>query len=278
MFNWSSLMVPRSNRRKFIKTGLIFVPSYMAARAAVVSPGPIMRTLGSSAFVANAVDFAGDGQCWFERDADWTGSADNKFITVSLWFRKDGNDGVASYMANDSGGRIQIAFTGGNNIRVAGSNAAGGNILDIRSAASFTASATWHHLFATADMANAANRAVYVDGVSDISAVTYTDDTIDWTVADHSIGAEVGGTGSYNGCLAEVWITNAYLDVATNLTKFRSAGGAPVNLGADGSIPTGSPPLVYLKNPAASYATNSGSGGNISKKGTTALTDASTHP
>jgi hypothetical protein len=73
-----------------------------------------------------------------------------------------------------------------------------------------------------------------------------------------------------NGCLAEIYINQAA--EVTDVTKFRTAGGAPVDLGSDGSTPSGSQPIGYFKSIFSSFTVNSGSGGNYTKEGTTALT------
>lgn len=70
-----------------------------------------------------------------------------------------------------------------------------------------------------------------------------------------------------------------YLDisVAANLQKLRSAAGKPVNLGADGSVPTGTVPHYYFRGGASSFLTNLGLLGN-STVGLGALADGLSSP
>jgi hypothetical protein len=85
--------------------------------------------------------------------------------------------------------------------------------------------------------------------------------------------------GKTNACLAEVYINLAeYVDlsVEANRRKFISSAGKPVNLGASGSVPTGTAPIMYFKGPASAFPTNLGTGGNFTVTGT--LTDGSTNP
>jgi len=79
-------------------------------------------------------------------------------------------------------------------------------------------------------------------------------------------------------------IADLYLNTATSLDlsstanrrKFISAEDKPVDLGSDGSTPTGTAPLIFLSNPTATWQNNLGSGGNFNENG--ALTDAGDSP
>ena len=48
---------------------------------------------------------------------------------------------------------------------------------------------------------------------------------------------------------------------------FLASDGKPANLGADGSTPTGTQPILYLANPFATFQNNLGSGGNFTENG-----------
>jgi hypothetical protein len=87
----------------------------------------------------------------------------------------------------------------------------------------------------------------------------------------------------YDGDLAEVYFAPGhYLDItqAANNQKFRDTNGKPVDLGAAGSTPTGTAPLVYLHidngEAAANFALNAGSGGDFTVNG--ALATAASSP
>jgi len=103
---------------------------------------------------------------------------------------------------------------------------------------------------------------------------------IDYTDTDFFMGAfGAAADQPVNGCLSEVYINEAeYLDITveSNRRKFISAGGKPVELGSDGSDPTGTAPIIYLPNVYTSFQTNAGSGGNFTVTG--ALTDCATAP
>ncbi len=93
--------------------------------------------------------------------------------------------------------------------------------------------------------------------------------------SDWWIGADNAGTNIGEITMADFWFDDTYLDPtdADNLAKFITAAGGPVDLGGSGELPTGSAPLIFLQGPAASFATNKGTGGNFSVSGT-GLADA----
>ena len=85
-------------------------------------------------------------------------------------------------------------------------------------------------------------------------------------------------TGSkINGEVADFWIDNTYfdLDVEANRRKFIDANGKPVDLGADGSNPTGSAPWCFLSiadgEVASDWATNKTGNGDFTITGSLAL-------
>jgi hypothetical protein len=63
--------------------------------------------------------------------------------------------------------------------------------------------------------------------------------------------------------VSDTWIDSTHLDftVETNRRKFVGADGKPVNLGADGSTPTGVAPAIFFSGDASTFGTNRGTGG-----------------
>lgn len=98
------------------------------------------------------------------------------------------------------------------------------------------------------------------------------------------IGTDLAGS-TLTGYLADLWVAPGQSLLAAGaispatLAKFYS-GGKPVNLGADGSTPTGTAPAVFCRRaPAAAastFATNLGTGGSFTTIG--ALTIAPSSP
>jgi len=230
-------------------------------------------------YSANAADF--DGASYI-RSTSGNLDADSKQGIFSTFARFDGSDGVQKALVHysQSGGtnvRFIIERTAGNVLRIVGRNASGTDILDISTVATITADATWHHVACSWDLADTAKRHCYIDGSSSLSVTTYTDDTIDYAHSAGSHRKTIGGNSGttpgalMNGCLSELFFDNIYFDLsaAGNLEKFRSASGKPVNLGSDGSIPTGSQPTLYFRTAVPDWETNSGtSSGPWSESGT----------
>lgn len=211
---------------------------------------------------------------YLRRVAGLTGAADSKLFTISAWIRIN-STAAQTLIASETalaGGTIRIAagIAAGGRFYVIGVNSAGTNILDQRS--SVLPVGPFIHIIASFDLSNSAKRFIYVDDVSDISQNnTYTNDTIDFTVADWSIGAIADGTAKLGGSVAELWCApGVYLDlsVTANRRKFVTADIDPVDLGATGNTPTGSDPLVFMSGAIAAWHTNKGTGGGFTLTGT----------
>ncbi len=225
---------------------------------------------------------------WLSRGADLTGIVNGKVGTVSFWI-KSGADAqnneiiVNQNLSGASTGRFRIKLAG-NKIEIAGKNTGATEILKIESSANSVQVADgWVHVMASWDLATSAEH-LYINGVSDITVTTSTNDNIDYTstTPDWGIGSEPDGTGGrLNAGLAQFYLNTAeYVDLsnAENRTFFYNAnntGSSPsgaVDMDADGSSPTGSQPIIFLNNPLATWHTNLGSGGGFTENG--ALTDA----
>lgn len=148
----------------------------------------------------------------------------------------------------------------------------------------------WHHLCVSIDTGFSAGNKL-ISAAVDRAAASVT------VVADVSAAFNIGYASAVDWFFggvpayiqpsalecAEVWVSFVdYFDwsSATNLDKFMTAGGKPIDLGADGSAPTGIAPIIYLhldNNEApANFALNAGSGGNFTVTG--ALATAATSP
>ena len=245
-----------------------------------------MLSVGDLVFCDSA-DFDASND-YMTRGADLTGSADGKQGTFSCWLRLDGGNGSALWIFDSTttvGGstyRFKVNRLSTNVFSVVARNSAGTEILDLSTAATYTSGATWLHLLAAWDLATPGARFIYINDAADLTVNTFTDDTIDYTVADWGIGALPNAFGKFNGCMAELWFTPTYIDISVeaNRRKFINSDGKPVNLGSDGSTPTGTAALVYQHlddgEAAANFATNRGSGGAFTITGS--LATGSTSP
>lgn len=140
----------------------------------------------------------------------------------------------------------------------------------------------WHHFIFSYDRTNKPGSLVLVDGV-DVSDLPGWFNTGDPTLVEDDANFLINppATAGLNGCeIADLYIAfNQWLDlsVPANVEKFRSVAGKPVFLGADGSVPTGTAPTIFLSGDASEFHINKGTGGGFTvTQG--ALVDAATSP
>lgn len=238
--------------------------------------------------VVDAADFDGAND-YMTRGAVLTGAADSKTGIFSAWFRIDGGNATfrtflagAPTVGSAALRGVSVHLTGGNLILITGNSSAPATILTVVNETALLAGASWHHVLASWNLGTSAVH-IYLDDVEDAAAPsTLTDANLDYTNADTAIGANGDGSQKFNGALADLYFApGQFLDFSNvyNRRKFRSGSGKPVHLGATGSLPTGTAPLVYLHlddgEAVASLATNRGAGGNFTITGTLATADSS---
>lgn len=232
------------------------------------------------AAVDRAVGF--DGHTWLTRGAGLSGAADSKLWSGSFFVYADAFGGFPRVFSSATtvGGsafraRIEIDTTSG--VSIFATNAAGTGILDIRSGPVSTGA--WHHVAFAFDLSDPTKCLLLIDGVTPAFTLNiFTNDTIDFTLADWSIGAGVDGTQPLTASLADVWIApGVYVDFSANTTllKFRRSNGLPAYLGASGSLPTGSAPLVFMSGAPETWRTNKGTGGGFTLTDSFSPSDAS---
>jgi hypothetical protein len=253
-----------------------------------MSVSALLASYGLPTLIADAADFDGTND-YMLRGADLTGIADGKSGAISFWYRVDGGDGTTRQIFNNNisaGQRFHLHHLINNKFEIVGSAADGsGEILKLDSVNAYLATSTWLHILASWDLASNVS-SLYINDVSDHSSIIRTNNTIDYSGGTNwAVGSSAYSPGSdkINGCLAEVYFApNQYLDfsVESNRRKFITAAGKPAHLGTDGSLPTGTAPIMYhhLDNgeAVANFATNRGTGGNFTITGT--LDTASTSP
>lgn len=244
--------------------------------------GTNWKMMGLGSYNPNAVEFDGTND-YLTRGGTLTGIADSKLWTVSAWFRRNAlstavDQGILDTTAPDQ--TIEFEGTGGTDGLLV-IDADGGAVVDVD--VGIINDTNWHHLLYSFDMANAATRKIYIDDVDVTGSATfvaYVDSVIDFDgSAEYSIGASTGGGGGFDGDIADFWYdAGTFLDlsVEANRRKFISANGMPKYLGADGSLPTGSPPDIFLSGDTENWHTNRGTGGGFTENG--ALTTAVTQP
>ncbi len=208
------------------------------------------------------------------RGSDLTGNADSKSITIVVSTEFLGGDGSVLTFLDTTGATLRFYKSATNKITLIGENSSGAGILQIGTSSSYVvASGRLNILISVNLLTGAAN--LYVDDVSDKVETTLTNDTLDFTVGEHSIGARAGAGAKLNGAIADLWVAfGQYIDfsVEANRRLFFDSGGQIVNRGADGSRPTGTPPSIFFKGPASTWnaGTNFGTGGDYTMNGAVA--------
>lgn len=213
------------------------------------------------AYTANPVIFDGTAD-WLVRGGGLTGAADGVNGTISLWFRRAGT-GVNYSVLNSQSVRVAVLFNASDDLTIQFRNAANTQIFLVQF--DNITDSNWHHVIASTS--GAAGQA-YLDDVSATPSIL-TNDSIDWTLTNFSVGATITGTQIFPGDLADVWFDDSSLDltVVSNRRKFRLVNGSPEDLGSDGSIPTGSPPLGFFSGATGDWHTNKGTGGGYTLNG-----------
>lgn len=236
---------------------------------------------GGDPKTVNAVKFDGTNDS-LTRGAQLTGAADGENLLFSAWFNfKGGDDAVLQFLAGSTN-RIQVFRRASNEIQITFKSSNPTTLYNGQTVNKFNTviNGGWRHLLIAAQLDVTPIVQIFVDDAVQTQTVftAPVNGDIDWTEADFAVGATTGAANKLNSDLAEVYLTNEFLDISveSNRRKFITALGKPVELGADGSTPTGTAPLVFLEGPTVSWHTNDGSGGGFTENG--ALTDGASSP
>lgn len=225
-------------------------------------------------YQANATQFANSPH--LTRTGNLSGIAAGQTGTLSFWIRVDANLGPQEILGIVGGSSPFNVQWIDNKFIIFAKNSASINILAIATSAAYSPGTTWLNVLASWNLATGATN-LYINNVSDNVVTTATNDTIDYAGAGNNCYVGSQNTNLLmDGALSELWFDTSFIDlsVAGNRAKFIS-GGYPVNLGSTGQTPTGSSPLLYLKNPASTFYTNSGTGGNFTVTGSLAIASSS---
>lgn len=232
--------------------------------------------------VAKGVNFAsGD---YMSRSA-LTGATNNDTGTISVWARFNGtgvDNPIFLIRTGDGFNTIWLHRLSNDHVRCEmWRNTSSPFTLGWVDSDNACATATWIHILVSFDIsAGAGSLHLYIDDV-DADAAPFKDQNgnVVWDGTTVYVGKNIsGGAETLDGDIADLWVNNTYmnLDTESNRRKFISASGRPVPLGANGELPTGSSPLVFLRGPASGFATNLGTGGNFTVTG--GLSDSTSHP
>jgi hypothetical protein len=234
----------------------------------------MMGLLGgeSAGYYARAVTFGND---YLNRGTTLTGAFNTKVLSMSFWIRPADLSQSCFVMGINTGSgqadnRFPRLLTNGT-FQIQLESSGGVACLSATTATALSIN-TWYHILISVDLANSSNRAIYINGVLDSTTwSTYINAEADLTVNDWFIATDAAGGNRLSASLSDLWfnIGGAWLDItnSTNREKFILAG-KPVNLGGNGSLPTGSSPIVFLSGNSSTFATNKGTGEGFTTTGT----------
>lgn len=254
-----------------------------SAPVTIISSRRVLTAAAAGDYTPNTVDLAGDGQAHLERDAELFPS-DSDQLYLSVWVKPDAAEaGTIDTIYIDSTDGVNIYLNSSDLLAIDCDSTINTTVVQLRSTATITRDGnTWTHLFIRIDRTTDNQGQIYVNGVEGTTITTFLStaehgNPIDTRAADSAVGALVtSGTLPFAGCMADLWMSvgNTYANMV--IGNFYNSG--PVDLGSDGSAPDGNQPALFLKGSGTGFTVNSGSGGDMVKKGTTALTTCSTNP
>ena len=226
---------------------------------------------GPTVLVAKTAVFDGTND-YMRQSAVPTGIADGKAFTLSFWVKFAANGtqlGICAFSTSTTV-RFQVRRETSNKIGFYAYTSAGGVVLSLISASTFTAADGWSHVFLAINVngADVNLRHLYKNGVEETATATWTtfsDATIDFDVSPtprYTIGGNASDPAGIklNGSLCEFWFDDSYFN---DVTKFYYAG-KPLALGVNGQ-PSGGPVPVYYfstNGDGDSWAVDSSGNGN----------------
>lgn len=197
--------------------------------------------------------------------AGLTGAVDSKEFILSAWITA--SSVVGDRALHGFNGSTRTDELKASRLVNRWQSAAAGETLQSQTDANYGSTfSDYKHILISGNMAVLNDVWMYADDADELSSIgTFNDLTINWERAKYTIAAynDIGG-GRYAGKISEFYfntVTHLDLDVEANRRLFNDGSGKPVLLGADGSTPTGSQPIVYC--PAGDPSDNKGSGGNL---------------
>jgi hypothetical protein len=227
--------------------------------------------MGPNVYTPEAVHF--DGVNDYLRSLTFSGT-DSKQLTGSMWVRFEGDAVAGQALIRDNASRINIFRHASEYLWFSINDGSGNDALDLNTSALDT---KWHHVLFSFDMSDVNKRHFYIDDIDEVPTYTnYNDLVLRLSVPTHAIGGNTAGGSLFNGDIADFWFDHGtYMDfsIEANRRKFIDANGYPVDLGADGSLPTGNVPEIFLSGDHLYWQSNKGTNAGFTENGE--LTDAS---
>ena len=244
-----------------------------------VNSGPFTGVRGPSEFWGESAEFNGSDQ-YLNRTTALSGVSDGKVLTFVCAIALDsGANGTVFSINNTSGNtgfRLNLTQNFGGDTRIVLNiveSSGGSAIVEVAERVTQWSEGEWHILMLSVDMTDTSKRYLY-DGHTNVNPTwsSYVNDTMELSSTRLGIASQYNGSAHdsfLDGKIGFLYFDTAYTDFSSeaNRLKFYDAFGYPVDLGSNGSTPTGTQPLIYM-NKGFHSGTNLGSGGNFTPQGT----------
>lgn len=194
---------------------------------------------------------------------------DTNKVTGSFWLKKIAGQNGTIFEVDNAHFEIQNI---GSVVRITGNNDAALRYDAIEAGSPFPAD-EWHHVMFSFDLSDNNKIHGYLNDVSSHGSVAaFVDTNLSLSAATNLLVGNntTSSAGRWPFWIADFWLDfGTYIDlsVEANRRKFISASGAPMYLGPDGSIPTGSAPDVFLSGQTDDWHTNKGTAGGLNELG-----------
>jgi len=192
----------------------------------------------------------------------------------------NGGDGLHNSVLTNASNRVNVnRLSGPPRLQIELRNSAGTPIFNVQSLTDIVTATGWVCVLASWDLSAALLSNLFLGDVDTKQLLTIAADTIDYTRNEWAIGARTDGSTLLDGCLSQVYLNpKEYIDfsIEENRRKFIDEDGKPVDLGVDGSLPTGTAPIDFQAGATVDWHTNKGTGGGMTENG--ALTDCGDSP
>jgi hypothetical protein len=218
------------------------------------------------------------GSAYLLRENGFTGAADSKLVSFSFWLRLRGSgtrfilDDNSSDV-NPGGDGLNLNIEGDNTLEFSMRNNTAVYALRARSLP--LPREELIHVCGAFDMADQSKAILMVNGEDALNLVDHVDVALDFTQTLWTLGAGFNGTAQMDGDIADFWFApGQYVDFSDAATFALFADfdtdpdyPAPVDLGSDGSAPTGDAPLIFMSGEISQWHVNKGTGGGLTKSG-----------
>lgn len=211
-----------------------------------------------------------DTSSYLQRGGALTGLSDCRSATASFWIKRNDGFGVTTMIWDGGATNSYLSFLATNRLYWEGVTLQGSTAIT---------DSEWHHFLISFD-ATTGDRHIYLNDVAETISGTMTNADKDFEQGDHFIGVANNMTAQIDSDIADLYIDFCnYIDlsVEANRRKFIDSNGNPVDLGSNGSLPTGSAPDIFLSGDPDSWHTNKGTGGGFTENGSLESTISPPH-